>query len=41
MYDKQRVYELKKMIEKVKTMVIISYVGGVCLTWLLFEILMG
>ena len=38
MYDKQRVYELKKMTEKVKTMVIISYVGGVSLTWLLFEI---
>ena len=38
MYDKQRVYELKKMTVKVKTMVIISYVGGVCLTWLLFEL---
>ena len=38
MYDKQRLYELKKMTAKVKNMVIISYVGGVSLAWLLFEL---
>lgn len=33
-----REYELRKMTVKVKSMVINSYLGGVCLTWIFFEL---